>query len=156
MIQGTVPNPFSHDFIKGGPGSGNFGHAGRPGMRGGSSEGGSISRYEQAVAASKPIGNLTNDEVLAYERDAVLVLSHYPHSLEEANLLAKMTIDGNLKIPDVKNLLRRMASEGKIKRTVRLGGRVAYEATDYKDPYLSSHEESEMRDRYRRRTFNER
>ena len=30
-------DPFSHDFLKGGQGSGNFGHGGRPGERGGSS-----------------------------------------------------------------------------------------------------------------------
>lgn len=36
----SIPSPFSHDFLKGGPGSGNFGHRGRPGQHGGSSSSG--------------------------------------------------------------------------------------------------------------------
>ena len=33
------PNPFDADFLKGGQGSGNFGHQGRPGEQGGSAGG---------------------------------------------------------------------------------------------------------------------
>lgn len=38
--QHSIPSPFHEDFLKGGPGSGNHGHAGRPGVRGGSGPGG--------------------------------------------------------------------------------------------------------------------
>lgn len=40
MRKRDIPNPFGPDFIKGGPGSGNFGHRGRPGIRGGSAKDG--------------------------------------------------------------------------------------------------------------------
>lgn len=156
MKKRDIPSPFDHDFIKGGPGSGNFGHRGRPGIQGGSAkEGGGEApkeapktRYEQAVEAAQPIGNLTKEEVLAYERDALIVLAHVPHSVEEKNLLGQMTINGNIKIPDVQALLRRMSEEGKIHRVVRLGGKTAYASTGYKDPYLTEEEDRKMRNAY--------
>lgn len=48
MNNRTIPSPFESDFLKGGSGSGNFGHAGRPGEVGGSGPGGGASGRESA------------------------------------------------------------------------------------------------------------
>ena len=44
-----IPSILNHDFLKGGQGSGNFGHGGRPGQKGGSSDG----PTSESVAAAK-------------------------------------------------------------------------------------------------------
>lgn len=45
------PNPFESDFLKGGSGSGNFGHAGRPGEVGGSAADGGAGSAKSALRA---------------------------------------------------------------------------------------------------------
>ena len=46
MDKRIIIGPFASDFLKGGPGSGNHGHAGRPGERGGSGEGGGEAKVD--------------------------------------------------------------------------------------------------------------
>lgn len=49
MKKRTAPNPFDADFLKGGAGSGNFGHSGRPGMIGGSNGGSAVADTQSVV-----------------------------------------------------------------------------------------------------------
>ena len=64
MNKRQITGPFEHPFLKGGPGSGNFGHSGRPGELGGSSseggstDGGSMKFKVSASKANVSIGTL--------------------------------------------------------------------------------------------------
>jgi hypothetical protein len=52
----TMTEACAEAFTKGGPGSGNFGHSGRPGLAGGSAPSGSGGSHRVADASDRTVG----------------------------------------------------------------------------------------------------
>jgi len=98
--------PFERDFLKGGPGSGFFGHSGRPGYRGGSS------------ADNPGSGEIRFDpaSVKSLESEAKSILEAAGHPLSTSSITGQMHFGPNDYHADVVAILENMWRRGELGR----------------------------------------